>query len=64
LKGIVYIGTVRGFKEFAHREILKAAFKGMTVARDAARIQRRLNRAAMQDKIRRILTQVQGGGVA
>ncbi len=65
MAGIAYRGTVAGFKEFAQRELLKAGFMGQSIAKDAGRIQHRLNKAAAQDRTKRVLTTFQrGGGVA
>jgi len=62
VKSIGYKGTVAGYREFARRELLKAAFMGQTLTHDAAKIQRRLDRAAAQDRTRRILEQAKKGG--
>lgn len=61
MKSIGYRGTVAGYREFARRELLKAAFMGQTIARDAGRIQRALDRAAGQDRVRKVLGYTKGG---
>lgn len=56
-----YTGTVAGYKQFGRPELLKAALMGQTFVRDANRIQRRLDRAAGQDRVRRVLSLAKGG---
>lgn len=64
MKGIVYKGTAGGYLEFGRKELLKAAFAGQSLANDANRIQRRLNKAAAQDRTKRIVTKFKRGGIA
>lgn len=64
MKGIVYKGTAGGYLEFGRKELLKAAFAGQSLAKDASRIQHRLNKAAAQDRTKRIVTKFQRGGIA
>lgn len=56
-----YQGTVAGYRKYARPQLLKAAFSGQTIARDAQRIQRMLDKAAGQDRVCRVL---KGGSVA
>lgn len=64
MKAIVYSGTVGGFKEFARKELFKAALAGQSLSKDAGRIQHRLDKAAAQDRTKRIITKLQRGGIA
>lgn len=64
MRGIVYKGTAGGYLEFARKEMLKAGFMGQSIAKDAGRIQRRLNRAAAQDRTKKVLTKIQRGEIA
>lgn len=52
-----YEGTVRGFRQFALREMKKAAMKGWGLAnpRDARKLQRQLNKARIKDLRTQIL---------
>ena len=61
MKEISYQGTVAGWRKYGRRELLKAAFMGQSLAKDASRIQHRLNRAAAQDRTKRIIRKMQGG---
>lgn len=56
MSAIRYEGTVGGFREFALREIRKAAMSGMSLRepRDAKKLQRRLRRAMVRDLMRQI----------
>lgn len=56
-----YSGTVAGYRQYARKELLKAAFMGQTIAQDAGRIQRALDRAAGQDRVRKVLGYTKGG---
>ncbi len=66
MTGVFYSGTASGYLEFARKELLKAALAGQTLTKDTRRIQHRLNRAAAQDRAKRVLHRVQrrGGGLA
>lgn len=64
MRGIVYKGTAGGYLEYGRKELLKAAFVGQSLTKDAGRIQRRLNRAAAQDRTKKVLTKIQRGGIA
>lgn len=59
-----YQGTVRGWRKYGRKELLRAAFLGQSLTEDAAKIQRALDKAAAQDRILRILTQARTGGIA
>lgn len=59
MKAIVYKGTAGGYLEFGRKELLKAAFAGQSLAKDAARIQRRLDHAAAQDRAKQAITKLQ-----
>lgn len=61
MKAINYAGTVGGYRRFGRRELLKAAFMGYTIRQDANRIQRALDKAASQDRVKQILTAFRGG---
>lgn len=64
MTAIVYKGTAGGYLEYGRKELLKAAFMGQSLAKDASRIQHRLNKAAAQDRTKRIITKLQRGGIA
>ena len=56
MNSICYAGTVAGWRDYGRKALLTAAFSGMMVAKDAARVQRRLDGAARQDRVRSIIT--------
>lgn len=61
---IGYAGTVSGYRRFARKELMRAAFMELSVSKDFRRIQRALDKAARQDKVRQLLTTAQGGAGA
>lgn len=54
-----YTGTVAGYKRFGRKHVLRAAFRGQTVAQAAQTLQPRLDTAQRQSRVYRAL----GGGV-
>lgn len=56
MNSICYAGTVGGWRAYGRKALLTAALSGMTLQHDAARVQRRLDKAAQQDRVRGILT--------
>ena len=59
-----YIGTVEGYRRYGRRALLKAAFMGQTIARDANRIQMALDKAAGQDRLMQLRALASGGARA
>lgn len=61
MKSLGYSGTVAGYRRFARRHVLRAAFRGLTVVEAAKSLQSHLDTARRQDKVCRAL---RGGSVA